>query len=472
MNYNNKDIFLQRATSGGTFEEYKLTMQTSSVLMSDPAGNLFMATSADASLTSSWAMMANSASNALNAVTASYAVSASYEIVFETSASHAEEADVALEASSSISASHSLQANAALVSISASYVPNLYPQQFFPSASWASASISASHALMSDNAILADEALAADTAANAISASWAPNLYPQQFLPSASWASASISASYAAQSISASWAPQPVVPTTVESASWASSSISASYAPAPTLVASASVAQTASYALNAGASAVTSASWGTKNLLVGTDFSQSFSVTLQPSQSVYVKLTVHSFLSNTGSIIFLGEYFVQHDGLTTFMQPGAIINEFNNNSAGLAIVSQIYDPGTSNGSLVFPIRLKSNAGRAFSASMTYEVRGTFNSTLVDTGVLDFGAITFSSASISGSGDTFEAYAPQDPVTSIMGSGTGFSGPWTMGHAYLGLQSEELFNYAVGSFVNNSTGNGGFGWSGSWVVSTP
>ena len=434
MNYNNKDIFLQRATANQTFEEYALRMQPNGVVVSDAAGNLAVVPSTEASPTSSWALLAISASAALNAVTASYAVSASYEIVFETSASHAEESDVALEASSSISASHALQANAALTTISASYAPNLYPQQFLPSASWASASLTS------------------------ISASYAANV-PD-------------TASYALQALSASWAPQPVVPTTVASASWASSSISASYAPAPTLVASASVAQTASYALNAGASAVTSASWGTKNLLVGTDFSQSFSVTLQPSQSVYVKLTVHSFLSNTGSIIFLGEYFVQHDGLTTFMQPGAIINEFNNNSAGLAIVSQIYDPGTSNGSLVFPIRLKSNAGRAFSASMTYEVRGTFNSTLVDTGVLDFGAITFSSASISGSGDTFEAYAPQDPVTSIMGSGTGFSGPWTMGHAYLGLQSEELFNYAVGSFVNNSTGNGGFGWSGSWVVSTP
>lgn len=242
MNYNNKDIFLQRATSGGTFEEYKLTMQTSSVLMPDLAGNLFMTTPAESSATSSWALTAISASAALNAVTASYAVSASYEIVFETSASHAEEADVALEASSSISAS---------------YVPNLYPQQVQVSASWASASltsVSASWAPMptvSNSSSWASSSVSSSYAAyadRALSASYAPD---SGVAINAETASLAYTASHALQALSASWAPQPVVPTTVASASWASSSISASYAPAPT---SASYALSASYAPGSGPS--------------------------------------------------------------------------------------------------------------------------------------------------------------------------------------------------------------------------
>ena len=124
-----------------------------------------------------------------------------------------------------------ISASWASASISASYVSNLYPQTYQESASWASASVSASYAI---------------STSYAISASYVPNLYSQTTVPSASWVSASAfittaqtasfvsaanvvgtvtSASFA---ISASWAPDQTV--TVISASWASSSLSSSYA--------------------------------------------------------------------------------------------------------------------------------------------------------------------------------------------------------------------------------------------------
>lgn len=243
MNYNVKDIFVQRATSNNTFEEYKLTIQPNSIVVTDQYGNLTMGNTAsfipELAYSASIAATAITASYAETAATASYAVSASYEIVFETSASHAEEADDAISASyvpNLYPQEYLPSASWASASISASYVPNLYPQEYLPSASWASASISASY--VPD--LYPQEYLpSASWASASISASYVPNLYPQEYLPSASWASASISASYAGnvpdtasyalQALSASWAPMPVVPESVASASWASSSISASF---------------------------------------------------------------------------------------------------------------------------------------------------------------------------------------------------------------------------------------------------
>lgn len=81
MNYNNKDIFLQRATANQTFEEYALRMQPNGVVVSDAAGNLAVVPSTEASPTSSWALMAITASQAINSDSASWApyqISASY----------------------------------------------------------------------------------------------------------------------------------------------------------------------------------------------------------------------------------------------------------------------------------------------------------------------------------------------------------------------------------------------------------
>ena len=99
MNYNPKDVFLERATTNETFEEYVLRTQQNGVVVTDEYGNLVIVSTSSfwqASFpTASLSLTSISASHALqadNAATASYAVSASYEIIFETSASHAEEA--------------------------------------------------------------------------------------------------------------------------------------------------------------------------------------------------------------------------------------------------------------------------------------------------------------------------------------------------------------------------------------------
>src|ERR1035437_5844935 len=131
---------------------------------------------------------------------------------------------------------------------SASYVPNLYPQTYQSSGSWASSSISASYA-------------PSNHITNADSASYVPNLYPQQDQPSGSWASSSLSSSWSpdqgattiitgstyqitsSNSISASWAPFTDNPNAVSaswvpnlypqiyqtSGSWASQSLSSSW---------------------------------------------------------------------------------------------------------------------------------------------------------------------------------------------------------------------------------------------------
>ena len=44
MNYNTKDVFLERATANGTFEEYPLRVQPNSVLVTDAYANLAMVT--------------------------------------------------------------------------------------------------------------------------------------------------------------------------------------------------------------------------------------------------------------------------------------------------------------------------------------------------------------------------------------------------------------------------------------------
>jgi len=88
------------------------------------------------------------------------------------------------------------------------------------SASWASASFFATSASFASRSI---------SSSNAVTASWVPNLYPQTEQISASWASASFvadSASFASRSISASYAPQ----FEQISASWASASFFATSA--------------------------------------------------------------------------------------------------------------------------------------------------------------------------------------------------------------------------------------------------
>jgi len=205
----------------------------------------------------SYALTADTASyiDAVNVIgvvaTASYAFTSSYETTVEISSSWAS------------------------ASLSSSYVPNLYPQVTqvtVASASWVSAS---AHIITSDTAsfIAASNIVGTITSASysqtasyslnagyatqsiyALSASWVsasafittaqtasyvPNLYPQTYQVSGSWASASLSSSY---SLTSSYALN-ISP--ADTASYATFAQSASYAE------SSSIATTASYAKNA-----------------------------------------------------------------------------------------------------------------------------------------------------------------------------------------------------------------------------
>jgi hypothetical protein len=73
MNYNVKDIFLERATANKTFEEYVLRTQQNGVVVTDSYGNLVII-----STSSFWEASSNNTISSSYALTASYAESASY----------------------------------------------------------------------------------------------------------------------------------------------------------------------------------------------------------------------------------------------------------------------------------------------------------------------------------------------------------------------------------------------------------
>jgi hypothetical protein len=73
MNYNVKDIFLERATANKTFEEYALRTQQNGVVVTDSYGNLVII-----STSSFWEASSNNTISSSYALTASYAESASY----------------------------------------------------------------------------------------------------------------------------------------------------------------------------------------------------------------------------------------------------------------------------------------------------------------------------------------------------------------------------------------------------------
>jgi len=282
------------------------------------------------------------------------------------------------------------------------------------------------------------------TASFAVSASYPLPSSPPDLSAylSSSWTGSNSSRFFGTSSlaISASWAP---TPTSVPSASFASSSL------------------TSSHLSDAGYGkqhiAVSTHTVGARTTDIGTAYSQVFSVTLPASQSVYVRLTAHGFLARTGSIVFTGEYFLQYDnGLA---QPGRILHEYNNNAVGIEITSQLLDPAAYADAVdIFPIRLLNSSNVSIPVILTYEVKGLYSAI---NQVLNLGAITFSSGSISGSGDTFEGYSPESPVVSTLDQGTGFAGSFVITSSYYGNLIDDPFDYTTGSFTSGT---------GGWVVS--
>ena len=116
---------------------------------------------ASAAFSSSYAISSDTASVSQTTISSSYAISASCSD-HAVSASHADNSDTASYAIQALTASYAgnvpltasyalqslnaTSASAAINAASSSYVPNLYPQQYFPSSSWASQSLSASTA--------------------------------------------------------------------------------------------------------------------------------------------------------------------------------------------------------------------------------------------------------------------------------------------------------------------------------------
>lgn len=214
------------------------------------------------SSTSSWSSMSLSASYAQtaswsrNAITSSWSSQSFFALTSSYSTNQSENAISASWASMSLSSSFA---------ITASYATNQNPNAV--SSSWADFAKSSSWGQFAPSASFAHFARSSSYAQ---SASWAPPI-PSDYAISASWASASFSASYAqsaSQAISASYAP-PIPIDIATSASWASSSLSSSYAQTASWTPgsiSASYAKSASWADNA-----ISASWAPSVGISGTD---------------------------------------------------------------------------------------------------------------------------------------------------------------------------------------------------------
>ncbi len=327
MNYNTKDVYLERAKSNNRFEEYPLVVQPNAVVITDSGSNLrmtplatfFPTASSGNSQSSSWAS---------SSLSSSVSQTASYV--------SANNVDGTVSSSS--------------FSSTASYVPNLYPVTTVPSSSWASQSLSSSVSQTSSLSVSASfligytvpttvtSSLTASfvtasgvvgyvsNAFNANSASYVPNLYPVSSVPSASWASQSLNSTY---SISASWVSASVRITTSDTASYVVTSQTASFVTASNVigyVASTFNANSASIALQANSASyvpnlypvttVPSSSWASQSLN-----------SINSVSSSWVSASVKITTSDTASFV------------TASNIVGYVLNSFNANSASFTTQS-------------------------------------------------------------------------------------------------------------------------------------
>lgn len=109
-------------------------------------------------------------------------------------------------------------------------------------------------------------------------------------------------------------------------------------------------------------------------------YSTGLSLNMADSTSAYVKVSLHGAWIGAGAAVFLGEYFIQKDSATAYMQPGVIISQVNNNSSG-DILTKIIDPGVGTGNANVDIQFiaSSSVMPAGNFLMVYEVRGQFTS---------------------------------------------------------------------------------------------
>ena len=80
-NYNTKDVFIQRRTQTGTFEEHPLVVQPNSLIVTDPLNNLIMVD------TSSFLAGTGSITQAISSSYSNYAVTSSYALNVPATAS-------------------------------------------------------------------------------------------------------------------------------------------------------------------------------------------------------------------------------------------------------------------------------------------------------------------------------------------------------------------------------------------------
>ena len=109
-------------------------------------------------------------------------------------------------------------------------------------------------------------------------------------------------------------------------------------------------------------------------------FTSILTVSMANHTSCYVKIFVAGDWSSHSGVAFLGEYFLQN-GAGSYNEPGMIIREVDNTKTD-SIVSKIVDPSGTSGDRDFVIQIKADdtiGSNAFSAKITYEVMGQFNS---------------------------------------------------------------------------------------------
>ena len=148
--------------------------------------------------------------------------------------------------------------------------------------------------------------------------------------------------------------------TNILSASWASSSYSASYAPP-----------------NVGTPRVV---FGDKSVsLTTSSYNTVLTVNMSPSSSAYLKLSMHGNWDGNGTGLNVAEFVLIKDGLSTFKQPGAILQNINYNNNSWQMRPMIVDPGASAGNANMLVQYKLDGDKTSSFQLLYELRGIFNS---------------------------------------------------------------------------------------------
>lgn len=123
--------------------------------------------------------------------------------------------------------------------------------------------------------------------------------------------------------------------------------------------------------------------FGAKNLSeVSTSFSDAISINVPSNESIYSKIYLSGKWVSGGPVGYYCESFLQKGDFESYVQPGIILNQYNNNADEKRVFSQILDTTLTSSNSVIKIQLKSVNGVITSGSkLIFELRGNFTNVI-------------------------------------------------------------------------------------------